>query len=458
MSNSNGYNNGHKTQAAADMAQILPPHSKEAEDALIGCLLIDPDALAIVAADLRPDDFYTSRAKLAYACTLDLFDKREPVDLMTLPQAMKLQGDDDSDIFCIQAINLVPSALNVASYAKIISDLSTRRRMIQAAQTVAKLAYQTDGDINTQLDEAETAVMGARGERSRQGVSKPRDYTTEYLAELEAARDGRKTVGLPTGFNDLDKLLVGLEAPYQYILAGRPGMGKSAAAVNIAWHLANRHGKRVAFFALEMSEKQIVNRIVSAETRIDNQRLRQPQQLSASELALVYEAVGKVSDTRLFIDATPGQSPAQLRAKCLRLYAEHGLDLVIIDHMHLMVPDRRMNRPDLEYGEISQSLRDLGKLVNAPVLTLAQLSRSVEARQNKRPLLSDLRESGRIEENAYAVMFLYRDDYYNELSDAPNQAELIVAKNRDGNTGTIRLYWSGKTTTFSGFQARSIEL
>lgn len=436
---------------------MLPPYSADAEQALVGCLLIDPDSLVSVADVLQPDDFYVHHWALAYECALDLSSRREPVDLITLSQECARRGDATADVRMIEAINYVPTALHIRSYAKTIADLSTRRRMIQAAQKVASLAYQVDGDLDTQMDEAETAVLAARGNLS-QGMASPREYIAEYLATIDESRNGGAPVGIATGFTDLDSLLRGLKRKKQYVLAARPGMGKSALAIGLGWRLAGKMSKRVALFSLEMDEKEITDRIVSAETGIDGDRVGDPSSLSDREIGLVYEVAGRVSESRLFIDATPAQSPGQIRAKCLRLYAEHGLDLVIVDHMHLMQPDRRMNNPVLEYGEISQALKDLAKLVNAPVLTLAQLSRGVESRQNKRPSLSDLRESGRIEENADAVMFIYRDDYYDEMSDTPNQAEIIIAKHRGGPTGAVRLYWSGRTTSFRNLKREAIDL
>lgn len=440
-----------------DRAALLPPHSIDSEQALIGCLLIDPDSLMEVSDKLLPEDFYSGQYRIAYECALDLANRREPIDLLTMSHEAKLRGESEADVRMIDAINYAPTAINVAAYAKIITDMATRRRMLRAGEKVAGLAYDTEGDLDAQLDEAETVVLGARGSR-QQGMSSPRDYISGYLDNVNQIRVTGQPVGLSTGFLEIDRLIKGLKKKRQYVLAARPGMGKSSLAGGIAWKLSSKFGKRVALFSLEMHEYEITDRIISSETGIDGDRVGDPSCLSDRELKLVYEVAGRVSDSRLYIDASPGLSPAQIRAKCLRLYAEIGLDLVIVDHMHLMQPDRRMNNPNLEYGEISQSLKDLAKLVDVPVLTLAQLSRAVESRQNKRPVLSDLRESGRIEENADMVAFLYRDDYYNEMSDTPNQAEFIVAKQRGGKTGTAHLYWDGRTTTFRDLHRETIHL
>jgi replicative DNA helicase len=330
--------------------------------------------------------------------------------------------------------------------------------MIRVGGKIAALGYDEKESVDVQLDTAETMVFEVRGERSKDGMSKPRQYAGEYLDWFMSACEEPTIVGLPTGFMDLDRLLDGLQAPWQYILAARPGMGKSSMAGQIAINATLNHGKRVAFFALEMSKKQLTNRITAYLTGINSRALKRPWEMPEHQRHLVREAVGRLSDSRLFIDDTSGITPAQVRAKTMRLYAEHGLDLVIVDHLHIMRPDRNLSRQDQEYGEMTKTLAELGKQINAPILTLAQLNRSVEARQNKRPLMSDLRESGAIEENAYAVMFLYRDDYYNELSDRPNVCEVIVSKNRDGGTGTADLIWQPQTTSFKNLRQEAISL
>jgi replicative DNA helicase len=320
------------------------------------------------------------------------------------------------------------------------------------------LGFDETENINHQLDSAETMVFEMRGERSKDGVSKPRQYTGDYLEWFMSATHEPKDIGLPTGLIDLDRLIDGLQAPWQYVLAARPGMGKSSLAGQIAINATLNHGKRVAFFALEMSKRQIMNRSVAYLTGINSRALKRPWELGEQKHQLVNEAVGRLSDSRLFIDDTSGVSPAEVRAKTMRLYAEHGLDLVIVDHLHIMRPDRRLNRQDQEYGEMTKTLAELGKQINAPILTLAQLNRSVESRQNKRPQLSDLREAGAIEENAYGVMFMYRDDYYDDLSERPGVAEIIVAKNRDGETGSIDLLWKPETTSFRNMVSERINL
>ena len=441
--------------------QQLPPHSAESEKAVLGALLIDPDALHMVSDFLKPEDFYIGIHGLIYRHIMDMSAERLQVDIITLaarlaPETKQPEYEEIDRL--TNFVTAVPTSLGVREYAKTVEDMSIRRKMIRVGGQIAALGYDEKERVDIQLDTAETMVFEVRGERSKDGMSKPRQYASDYLDWFMAACEEPNTVGLPTGFHDLDRLLDGLQAPWQYVLAARPGMGKSSMAGQIAINATLNHGKRVAFFALEMSKRQLTNRIAAYLTGINSKLLKRPWELPESQRRMVHEAVGRLSDSRLFIDDTSGVTPAQVRAKTMRLYAEHGIDLVIVDHLHIMRPDRNLSRQDQEYGEMTKTLAELGKQINAPILTLAQLNRSVEARQNKRPLMSDLRESGAIEENAYAVIFLYRDDYYNELSERPDVCEVIVSKNRDGDTGTVDLIWKPKTTSFKNMVPEHIQL
>lgn len=441
--------------------QQLPPHSAESERAVIGSLLIDPDALHMVSDFLKPEDFYIGRHGLIYRMIQDMSAEGLRPDVVSLAarlatETKRPEVDESGDL--VNFINAVPTAVSIREYARTVENNSIRRKMIQVGGKIAGLGYNEKEDLGTQLDMAETMIFEVRGERSKDGMSKPRQYTSEYLDWFMSAVYEPKVVGLPTGFIDLDRLLDGLQAPWQYVLAARPGMGKSSMAGQIALNLTLKHNKRVAFFALEMSKKQLTNRAVAYLTGINSRQLKRPWELSEQQQKAVHEAVGRISDSRLFIDDTEGVSPAEIRAKAMRLYAEHGLDLVIVDHLHIMRPDRRLGRQDQEYGEMTKSLAALGKQINTPILTLAQLNRSVESRQNKRPLMADLRESGAIEENAFAVMFLYRDDYYDELSERPGVAEVIVSKHRDGVTGAVDLIWKPQTTSFRNMTSERISL
>lgn len=441
--------------------QQLPPHSAESEQAIIGALLIDPDALHMVSDFLKPEDFYLGKYGLIYQTIQEMMSESIRPDIVTLASRLSplTNRDEAAEVDALVSyLMTVPTSLGIREYAKTVEAASMRRKLIRIGGQISSLGWNEKKAVEEQLDTAETLVFDVRGERSKDGMSKPRQYTDEYIDWFMSACHEPKTIGLPSGLIDLDRLLGGFEAPHQYILAARPGMGKSSLAGQIALHLSMKHGKRVAFFALEMSKRQMVNRMVSHLTGVDSRLLKTPWKLPEKTRHDVQEAVGMISDGRLYIDDTSGVTPAQVRAKTMRLYAEHGLDMVIVDHLHIMRPDRRLNRQDQEYGEMTKTLAELGKKVNAPILTLAQLNRSVEARQNKRPMMSDLRESGSIEENAYAVMFLYRDDYYNELSERPGVCELIVEKNREGPTGTADLVWQPHTTSFKNMKPEALQL
>jgi replicative DNA helicase len=439
----------------------LPPNSVESEQAVIGSLLIDPDALHMISDFLKPEDFYIGKNGLVYRVIQDMSAEGLRPDVVSLAARLAAETkrpelDESGDL--VNLINTVPTAISIREYARTVEAASIRRKMIQVGGKIATLGYDEKEDLGAQLDQAETMIFEVRGERNKDGVRKPRQYTGDYLDWFTNAAHEPKATGLPTGLKDLDHLLGGLEAPWQYVLAARPGMGKSALAGNVALNLALSHGKRVLFFALEMSKRQIMNRLCANLARINSRKIKTPWLLSESEQMVIHQSIGSISDSRLFIDDTENISPAEIRAKTMRVYAEHGVDLVIVDHLHIMRPDRRLNRPDQEYGEMTKALAGLGKQINAPILTLAQLNRSVESRQNKRPQMSDLRESGAIEENAYAVMFLYRDAYYDEMCDQPNTAELIVAKHRDGDTGTVKLFWAPQTAKFSNLSTVPMEL
>ena len=300
-------------------------------------------------------------------------------------------------------------------------------------------AFDEDGELEAQLATAEAGIFRVRGERDAGGVAKPPQYTSEYVDYFMRSSEEKQSVnGVLSGFSEIDRVMGGFESPHLYVLGARPGMGKSALAVNVAIEAAVKGTKRVAIFSLEMSKKQIMNRSLSYITRIPSENIQKPWTLSVDEKKRVMATVGQMSESRLFIDDSPALTPSQIRARCLRLQAEFGLDLVIIDHLHIMRPDTtlRGNR-NLEITEITASLAALGKQLEAPILLLCQLSRGVEGRADRRPMLSDLRDSGTIEQDAYAVMFLYRDAYYNDDSAAGNGAEVLIAKNREGATGKV---------------------
>ena len=440
----------------------LPPHSLEAEEAVLGSLLIDPDAILEVASFLKPAAFYREQNKWIYQAILDLHEAREPLDFITLTEVLRQRSqleDVGGEAYLISLINVVPTSVNARSYGRIVEAAAVRRRMITAAGAIANLAYDEDEDVNFALDRAEQALFSISEERTTRDLVPLREIARVYLDRVEELHArGSDMIGIPTGFTDIDKLLGGLNKSDLLIVAARPGMGKTAFQLGMALQAGLRHGKRVAIFNLEMSGEQLVQRMIAAETRIDSQRLRRGQ-LHEQEWPIFLEAIGRLSETKIFVDDTPAITPLQLRTKCRRLYAEHGLDLVMVDYLQLMQAEYTSNNRVQEISEISRSLKSLARELDIPVVTASQLSRAVENRQDKRPQLSDLRDSGSIEQDADVVMFIYRDEYYNpDTTDRPNIAELNVAKHRNGPTGIVDLYWYGKLATFRNLQRQEIRL
>ncbi len=440
----------------------LPPHSIEAEEAVLGSLLIDPDAIFDVATFLKPESFYSAKNKWVYEAILSLNDRREPLDLVTLTEELRRRGhleEIGGEAYIISLLHAVPTAINAESYGRLVEATAVRRQMIKAASDIANLAYNEAEDINVVIDRAEQALFSISEERTTRDLVPIRHIASQYLERIqELHARGDDVIGVPTGFTDLDRLLGGLNKSDLIIIAARPGMGKTSLQNAIALTAARRYNKRVAIFNLEMSGEQLVQRMIAAETRIDSQRLRRGD-LHENEWPIFMEAIGRLSETRIFIDDTPSITPNQLRTKCRRLYAEHGLDLVMIDYLQLMQAERSSNNRVMEISEISRALKGLARELDVPVVAAAQLSRAVEQRQDKRPQLSDLRDSGSIEQDADIVLFIYRDEYYNpDTTERPNIAEVAIAKHRNGPTGTVDLFWHGQLATFRNLQRQEMSL
>jgi len=375
----------------------LPPHSIEAEEAVLGSLLIDPDALFEVSNFLRADAFYRAQNRWIYESMLGLSENRVPLDVVTLIEELRRRErleEIGGESTVISLLNAVPTSINVEAYGKMVEAASIRRKLLLAAGSIAKLAYNEAEDINVVLDRSEHTLFSISEQRTTRDLQPVREIAGAYLERMELLRErGDEFIGIPTGFTDLDRMLSGLNKSDLVIVAARPGMGKTALEISIALNAARRYDKRVAMFNLEMSGEQLLQRMIAAETRIDSQQLRRGE-LADHEWAIFLEALGRLSETRIYIDDTPSISPMQLRTKCRRLYAEHGLDLVMIDYLQLMQAEHPSNNRVQEVSEISRELKGLARELDVPVVAAAQLSRAVESRQNKRPQLSDLRDSG----------------------------------------------------------------
>ena len=440
----------------------LPPSNVDAEEALLGSLLIDSDAIFEVATFLRPDAFYREKNKWIYECIISLNDRREPVDLITLSDELRHRSQLDEvggEAFIIGLLNIVPTSVHAQHYGRIIEAASVRRRMISAATTIANLAFEQEEDISVTIDRAEQALFSISEERTTRDLVAVKEVARAYLDRIEELHErGDEVIGVPTSFTDLDRLLGGLNRSDLIIIAARPGMGKTALQLAIGQAAARRYNKRIAMFSLEMSAEQLVQRMIAAETRIDSQRLRRGD-LEEHEWPIFYEAVGRISETQIFIDDTPSITPLQLRTKCRRLYSEHGIDLIMVDYLQLMVTDRPYGNRVQEISEISRALKGLARELDIPVVANSQLSRAVEQRTEKRPVLADLRDSGSIEQDADVVMFIYRDDYYkHEESERPNIAEINIAKHRNGPTAVVDLFWQGQFATFRNLQRQEVKL
>jgi replicative DNA helicase len=450
-----------KTGMTEPSIERMPPHNAEAEEAVLGSLLIDPDAIVQVATFLKPDDFYREKHGWIYTAIQDLHERREPADFVTLcdelsrREQLELLG---GPAYVTSLINVVPTSIHVEYYARIVERTAILRRLIEAAGQIAGLAYQEAEDVDEVVDRAEQLLFGISQQRIHRDLVPIRQVLSAYYDRIEyLTRHQGEMIGIPTGFSDLDKLLGGLQRSDMVILAARPSVGKTALALSCALHAARRFRQRVAFFALEMSAEQLIQRLIAQETQIDSQRLRRGE-IHEHEWAAFVKATNDLSETLFYVDDTPGISAPELRTKARRLHAEFGLDLIVVDYLQLMRGDVRAENRVQEISAISRSLKGLARELNVPLLALSQLSRAVEARKEKRPQLSDLRESGALEQDADVVMFIYRDELYNENSERKNLADIIVAKHRNGPIGTVTLFFKKELAQFCEAELHDKEL
>ena len=431
----------------------LPPQNIEAEQSVLGSLLIDPDAVIRVVVFLRPEDFYRETHQQIYRAIVNLQERREPADFITLCDELERREALEAvggPAYITTLVNSVPTSIHVEHYAHIVERMALMRRLIQAAGEIAALAYEGADPADEVVDRAEQILFGVSQRRLARSLTPIREVLDKYYDRIEYLHQHRgETVGLPTGYIDLDRLLGGFEKSDLAIIAGRPGMGKTSLALSIAQKAVLRLGAVVALFSLEMSGEQLVQRLVAAETGIDSRRLRVGD-LRGVEWDQFVKTTGVLAETLLFIDDTPSPSPMEIRTKARRLAAEYKLDLIIVDYLQLMHGGmgRRSENRVQEISFISRSLKSLARELEVPVLALSQLSRAVEQRQDKHPILADLRESGAIEQDADIVMFIYREEMYNEDTERPNIAEIHVAKHRNGPTGSVELFFDKQFTRF----------
>jgi replicative DNA helicase len=433
-------------------ADRLPPQNQDAEQSVLGSLLIDPDAIIKVASFLVPDDFYREAHQVIYASILGLHERRLPADLVTLVDDLERQEQLDfvgGASYLTSLINLVPTSVHVEHYGRIVERTALMRRLITAAGQIAALAYEDREEADEVIDEAERILFEVSQRRISKSLQPISEVLRRYYERVEFMVEHRdETLGVLTGFTDLDRLLGGLQPSDLIIIAARPGVGKTSLAITMAKNAALKYHAVVAMFTLEMSGEQLVQRMISSQTGIDSQRLRLGR-IEDREWEQFTRVSSELSETTIFIDDTPSPSPMEIRTKARRLAAEFDLDLIIIDYLQLMQSGERRNENRVqEISYISRSLKALARELNVPVIALSQLSRAVESRQDRRPVLSDLRESGSIEQDADIVMFIYRDDLYNENSARDNIADIIVAKHRNGPTDTISLQFEPSLTRF----------
>ena len=442
-------------------APQLVPQSREAEEAVLGAVMINPEAYYEVAQFLQADDFYIHRHRWIWEAFVRLHETRRPVDFLTVTEnldQMQQLGEIGGPAYLTSLINNVPTSLHAEAYGRLVEETAIRRRMIGAANEVAKIAYKEGLNVDAVMDEAEKAIFSVSERRLNVGLRPIKHVLSDYYDQLDrlANRDG-EILGVPTGFIDLDRLLSGLQPSDLLIIAGRPGQGKTAFGISVAKNAAQLHKKHVAIFSLEMSNEQLVQRLISQETGIDSQRLRTGK-LDGDEWPLFAHAVEVLGDTHIYLDDTPAIPPLQLRTKCRRLHMEFNLDLIIVDYIQLMSGGIRSENRVQEVSYISRNLKVLAKELNVPVLAAAQLSRAVEQRADKRPVLSDLRESGSLEQDADIVMFIYRPDQYEKDILKQNVAEIVVAKHRNGPTGSVELIFRPNLAKFENAARRYVDL
>ncbi len=435
-------------------AAKIPPQNTEAEASLLGAVLIDTDAIVKIADTVSKEDFYEDRHKRIYEAVLQLYEKHSPIDVLTLSDQLRGTGFLDmvgGASYLTELTNFVPTAAHVEQYAEIVSQKSLRRRLIKSSQDIVGLGYDEAKNLQELIEEAETSLFEVSKRHIKQDVTSLETILSESFDRLdELHKDKGKIRGVPTGFKDLDNILAGLQRSDLFILAARPSMGKTALALNIAHNVAVKSGLPVLMFSLEMSKEQLVDRMLAMESGVDAWALRTGN-LTDSDFEKIGQAMGTLSEAQIYIDDSPGITVSDLRTKSRREAHQRELGLIIVDYLQLMSGGSRYggesNRVQ-EISEISRGLKGIARELNVPLLALSQLSRSVENRSPQIPQLSDLRESGSIEQDADVVAFIYREEYYNPESDRKNVTDIFIKKHRNGPTGAVELYFDREKQRF----------
>lgn len=433
----------------------IPPHSTEAEQSVIGSMIMDRDAIITASEMLTDEDFYNHQYAVLFDAMITLFNEGKPVDLITLQNKLK-ENDIPQEAISLEFIRdiiaAVPTSANVKYYASIVAEKATLRRLIKVTESITNECYLDKEKVETILEQTEKKVFDIIQNKGSGEFVSIKDIVIKSLESIESAAKSKGSVtGIPTGFYDLDYKTAGLQPSDLILVAARPSMGKTAFVLNIAEYVAVKSGVTTAIFSLEMSKDQLVKRIISMNSKVDSQAIRSGE-LKDEDWVKLVESARLIGNSGLIIDDTPGISISELRSKCRKFKLENNLGLVIIDYLQLMSGSKKSESRQQEISDISRGLKALAREINAPVIALSQLSRAVEQRPDKRPMLSDLRESGAIEQDADVVMFIYRDDYYNRDSEEAGVSEIIIGKQRNGPTGTVKLAWLSQFTKFANLE------
>jgi replicative DNA helicase len=438
----------------------VPPQNLEAEVSLLGAILLDKEAIIKVADLVSATDFYKNTHQTIFEAMLALYEKREPIDIITLTNELEEKKKLDQiggSTYVTSLASSVPSAAHVTNYAKIVADKAVLRRLIHASGEIADLAMTEKDEISSLLDQSEQLIFKVSQKHLKENFIPIKDVLAESFDRIDELHKDKSSIrGVPTGFKDLDNILAGLQPSDLVILAARPSMGKTSLALNIAQSVATHEGIPVAVFSLEMSKEQLVDRLICNEAGLDSWKLRTGN-LDDDDFPKIGQAMATLSEAPLYIDDSSGLNVLEMRTKARRLQAEHGLGLIVVDYIQLIQGNNQANRVE-EVSEISRSLKGLARELNVPVMALSQLSRAVENRPSRIPQLADLRESGSIEQDADVVVFIYREDYYEQNSERKNMADILIRKHRNGPTGQIELYFRAEQMKFTSVEKRKSDI